>query len=324
LKTGISRTLSRVKDNLRATFDTNDQVIDDYVTVPAEVIAGLDALLKQPSNAFESRANAARALGVLRAQTTVPDLLQALYSKNDQLMFESLVALQKIRDPEAGPKLAFLVRDIAEPVQIAALHTVGILRTREALADTRYLLKNTKNKLVEREALTALSRIADPADHAEFLTYLASKDSTSRTLGAEGLARIHAPADLPAVTKAFTDEKDTSARLAEAFAMVAMGRLETNQLAPLGYVISMLNRTTFRIVAISYLTELTREAPVRQAIYGTLAKAARYEKTGIAIALSRSGEQDSVTYLQAMQNDKDPEVAQQGSLSLRGLQARLQ
>ena len=36
-------------------------------------------------------------------------------------MYESLIALQKIRDPAAGPGMAFLLRDLDEKVQMAAL-----------------------------------------------------------------------------------------------------------------------------------------------------------------------------------------------------------
>jgi HEAT repeat protein len=322
LKTAPSHNLYRNKDGIRVTFDPNEQVIDSYVAVTPEVITSLDTLMKTAAN-FDSRANAARALGVLRAPSAVPDLLQALYSKNDTLMFESLIALQKVRDPSAGPRLAFLVRDLSEPVKIAALRTVGILRTQEALPDIRYLLKSTKSKSVEKEALTALSRIADPTDHAEFARYVTSKDSNLRMLGAEGLARIHNPADLHLLTERFLDEKDTGARLATAFAMVALGRIETTQFAPLGYLISMLNRVTYRSVTLSYLTELTREDKVRQALYPSLAAASRSEKTGIAIVLGWSGEQDSVPFLDAMRRDADSEVSQQAAVSLRNLQARL-
>ncbi|MEP7354578.1 MAG: HEAT repeat domain-containing protein [Acidobacteriota bacterium] len=322
LKTSVSRNLARTKDGVRVSFDGNEQVVDGYVTVPPEVTTALGDVMKSSPN-FDSRANAARALGVLHAQSAVPDLLQALYSKNDQLMFESLIALQKVRDPSAGPRLAFLVRDLSEPVKIAALRTVGILRTKQALPDIRYLLRNSKGKAVEREALTALSRIADPTDHDEFVRYLVGKDANLRTLGAEGLARIHNPADLHRLTEGFLDEKDMGARLAVSFAMVALGRVETTQVAPLGYLINTLNRVTYRSVVLSYLTELTRDAKVRQALYPTLVAASRSEKTGIAIVLGWSGEQDSVPFLDAMRRDSDSEVSQQATVSLRNLEARL-
>ena len=82
------------------------------------------------SKSLESRANAARALGIFRARSAIPQLSEALYSKDDQLMYESLVAIQKIRDPNAGASVAFLVRDLNEKIQTAALRASGILRAR--------------------------------------------------------------------------------------------------------------------------------------------------------------------------------------------------
>ena len=54
---------------------------------------------------MDARANAARALGILRGRKAVPDLVEALHSKNTDVIYESLVALQKIRDESAGPRV---------------------------------------------------------------------------------------------------------------------------------------------------------------------------------------------------------------------------
>ena len=64
LKTGISGTLQRAGNSVKAKFtDTNDQVIDAYVEVRPEAIAALGHLASAGAS-VESRANACRAVGI--------------------------------------------------------------------------------------------------------------------------------------------------------------------------------------------------------------------------------------------------------------------
>jgi hypothetical protein len=76
-------------------------------------VQALGTLVRSGAN-MEARANAARALGILRAKAAVPDLVAALRSKDKDtdVIFESLIALQKIRDESAAPGVAFLLRDL--------------------------------------------------------------------------------------------------------------------------------------------------------------------------------------------------------------------
>ena len=73
-------------------------------------------------------------MGILRGRAAVPDLIEALHSKDDKLMYESLIALQKIRDPSAGPRVAFLLHDLEEKVQLAAIETTGLCETPKSIA----------------------------------------------------------------------------------------------------------------------------------------------------------------------------------------------
>lgn len=324
LKSGLSGSLKRAGTSIRAKFtDTNDQIIDPYVEVPPAVIEVLGRQTRGGSS-VESRANAARALGILRGQAAVPDLLQALNSKDDRLMYESLVALEKIRDPAAGPGLAFLLRDLDDKVQIAALQATGILRNKSAAPDVRDVLDHARTVKIRREALTTLAMIADPADHGVFLRYLSDRDDGLRAAGAEGLARLKDPADRPVLEKAFEAERANNPRLSMAFAVVSLGSRVVSEFSPLQYLINTLNSKAYRNVAISFLTELARDPEVRQAIYPILSQATRDEKTGIGVVLARSGDRDSERYLDALAKDPDPEVTQEGLRSLRILRNRIQ
>src|SRR5262249_12725163 len=135
VRTGISASISRVGTGIRSRFtDTNDQVVDPFITVRPDVVAAIGALVRG-GNGMDVRARAARAAGIRRGQAAVPDLVEALRPKNTDVLYESLVALGKIRDESAGPRLTFLVRDPEPKVQLAAIEDTGLLRTKEAVPD---------------------------------------------------------------------------------------------------------------------------------------------------------------------------------------------
>jgi HEAT repeat protein len=322
-KTGMSGTIQHAGNAIRAKFgETNDQIIEVYVQVRPEVIVALGKLARGGAS-IEARANAARAVGVLRGKEAIPDLVEALHSKQDQVMYESLVAIQKIRDPSAAPRITFLLRDLDDKIQIAALETTGILRNKEAAHDVRDAMEHARNIRVRRSALTTLAMLSDPVDHGAFAGDLNDKDEAIRSAAAEGLARLKNPTDRTLVDKAFTDEHKMGPRLSDAFAMVSLGNLDTGEFSPLRYLVNTLNVRTYRGVAVAFLTELAREQPVREAIYPLLPRATKDEKIQLSIVFARSGERDTVHYLETLSLDPDAEVAQEGVRSLRTLRARL-
>jgi hypothetical protein len=125
------------------------------------------------------------------------------------------------------------------------------------------------------------------------------------------------------VEKAFTEEHKMSPRLSAAFALVKLGNLETSEFSPLRYLVNTLNIRAYRGVALAFVTELSRDLAVRQAIYPMLTRATKDEKIQMSIVLARSGDRDSIPYLETISVDPDNEVAQEGIRSLRTLRARL-
>lgn len=322
-KNGIARTTTRSGDTVKVRFnEPSDLVVDGYVNVAPEAITALTNILTNSMNAA-ARANAARGLGMFRAQSAVPALVDALYSKDDQIMYESVVSLQKIRDVSAGPKIVFLVRDLNERIQIAALRACGVLRVQPAAPNIRRVIDDGPNARVMHEALSALSMIGDPADRGVFLRFLSNKDPNLREDAAEGLGRIKNPADIDQLQKAFTDEREYGPRLAMAFALANMGRLEINELSPYRYLINTLNRERYRNVALAYLAELARDPAARQTLYPTVDRATADEKTGLCIVFGESGQKDTLPYLNRLKDDVDQKVAQACLRSLRTLEARL-
>ena len=169
---GFTASVKRVGTTVKSKFtDTDDLVIEPYIQVRPDVISAVGKLASGGSS-MESRANAARAVGILRGRAAVDDLIKALHSKDDQVLHESLVALQKIKDESAGPRILFLLRDLNENVQIPAIETVGLLRTKEAIPDLRDVLNHARSNKVRRAALSALAMLPDEQSRPLFSQYL--------------------------------------------------------------------------------------------------------------------------------------------------------
>ena len=145
----------------------NDSIIDEDVNVRADAGAS-DYRRNQHWRSNAAACNAAWRRVFLRLKAAVPALLEAVRAKDNDLIFESLVALQKIHDPSAGPSVSFLVRDLDERTQITAMQTVGVLGTREAAPDVRYAIQSARSVKIRRAALSALAMLAMPEDRPHF------------------------------------------------------------------------------------------------------------------------------------------------------------
>lgn len=320
---GLTASLKRVGTSIKGRWtDVNDLVVDPYVQVREDVVLALGKLARGGAS-LDSRANAARAVGILRGRAALPDLIEALRSKDDQVIYEALVAVQKIGDPASAPKITFLLRDFNERVQLAALETTGLLRNKEALPDLRQAFDRTKSDKVRRAALYAIAMLPDEQNRDLFKRNFNSKDDELRAASAEGLGRLANQADAPDIQKAFADERKMKPRLAEAFALVLLGKREVSEFAPLQYLVNTLNSKSWRGVAHAYLVEVARNAQIRASLYPLMASGTKDEKIQLAGVLARSGDRDSTAPLEALTRDSDGEVSQEAIRSLRTLRARL-
>lgn len=322
MKTGLSGTLHRVGTDIKGRFtDTNDQIIPPYITVRPEVQAAIAALVKGGVST-DARANAARASGVLRNHQALSDLIDAAHSKNSELIYESLAAIEKIRDESAGPRIEFLLRDPDVKVQSSAIEAVGVLRDKGALPALTDDLNHARDARIRHAALEAIAMLPDPANRPIYIQYLTDKDEKMRAAAAEGLARLANPADLPLVQKAWDEETKTSPRLSLAFAEVALGKTELSEFSPLQFLINNLDSAAYNGIAKPFLVELARNEAVRQLLYKSLASGTKEEKIGLAYVLGLSGGPSSIEPLQKLSNDPDSEVAQAALTAVRNLQSK--
>jgi HEAT repeat protein len=321
-RTGLGASISRVGTSIKGRFtDTNDQVIDPYVSVRQEVISALGTLARGGAS-MESRANAARAVGILRGRAAVSDLIDAAHAKNSDLIYESLIALEKIRDESAGPRLIFLLNDLDQKVQLAAIETVGLLRTQEALPDLTRVLNRARDAKVKRSALISIAMLPSENSRVLYQQYLKDKDDKMRAAAAEGFARLRNPADLPMLEKAWQDESKIQPRLSLAFAQVMLGKTDFTEFSPMQFLINNLNSAAYKGEALPFLVELARDQKIRAALYRPMATGTKDEKIGLAAVLARSGDQSSIPELEKLSKDTDPEVGKEALRALRTLQSR--
>ena len=198
------------------------------------------------------------------------DLIEAAHSKNTEVIYESLIALEKIRDESAAPRIGFLLHDLDPKVQSTAMETTGLLLNK-AVPDLIGVLNHTRDARVRRAALTAIAMLPLESSRPVYAQYLNDKDDKMRAAAAEGFARLRNPADLRTVQKAFQDETKTNPRLSLAFALVMQGKTELSEFSPLQYLINTLNSAAFNGIARPFLVELARNPQVRSALYGPLA-----------------------------------------------------
>jgi HEAT repeat protein len=290
--------------------------------VRADVIAAIARMIKSGVNA-DVRANAAHAAGILRGKAALPELLEAVHTKDTDVIYEALVAIQKIRDESAGPAIQFRLRDLDQKVQIAAIQTTGVLRNQAAVPDLVDVLNRSKSMTVKREALSAIAMLPLPSSRTLYQTYLNDKDDRMRADAAEGFARLKDPNDLPMIEKAWKEETKTAPRLSLAFAMVMLGKTEVSEFSPLQFLINNLNSSSYNGVAYPFLVELARDPSVRQALYAPMATGTKDEKIGLARVMARSGDGGSTAALDKLSHDPDPAVAQEGLKALRTLQSRM-
>ena len=318
-ESGLSGTMKRAGTRVLSRWaETNDQIIPGYVEVRPEVVAGLGKMANG-SNSMVARANAARAVGVLRGKAAVGDLVQALTAKDGKLIYEVLIAFEKIRDRSVAPKIHYLLRDLDERVQLAALETAGLLMNPESVIPLRDAYERARNERVRRAALNAVALIPDEGSRSLFMAQLDSSDEHLRAAAAEGLARLGKTEDEVALRERFSKEVKMRARLAQAFGAARLGAVGMGEFDALRYLVNTLNQKAWKGMAEGYLVELVRVEAVRAALMPVMAQSTKTEKLGLAQVFGRSGSRDLEPALEALAKDVDTEVASEALRNLRSL-----
>ncbi len=323
VRQGPGASISRVGASIKAKIsDSNDQVVEGYVTVRPEVVQAIGQLASHGTG-MEVRAGACRAVGILRGKAAIPDLVEALRTKDNTVMYEALVAIRKIGDPEAGPKIVYLLRDLDDRIQSVAIETAGLLQAKEGLPALRGIVASPRGSKAERSALNAIALMPEPVDRVLLQRYIASKDERLRASAVEGLGRIGDPGDRAAIDKVWKDDDKMPPRLASAFAITLTGDVNLAENAPFRYLLNTLNSAAWRDTASAYLIEAARRPAILAALRQPLETGTKDEKIQLARILAVSGDSTAVPWLDKLSRDPDSALAQEGLRALRSLKARL-
>jgi HEAT repeat protein len=300
----------------------NDQVIDPDVSVRHDVQDAIAALVNGAASS-DARANAARAAGILRDKAAVPALENSVRAQDNQLIIESLIALQKIHDPSAGPKIASATHDLDDRVQTTALETVGVLHCLTCAPDVRTALTNAHNIRIRRAALETLAMLAVPGDRHTFQEYARDQDADLRASALVGLGRIRDPEDFPTLEEGFNEPNaDWKIHLAAAFAMVSEGKVDTAEFSPLPYLWENLANRSRASVTQTYLDELARRDDVRKALFSLVKESSKDQKVALCSILADSRAPDAIPTLNELSKDIDSDVSLAAARALRIVQAQ--
>ena len=318
VRKGFKASLKNFGRDVRNRFaEPSEVIIEPYLDVSPEVIKVIARVIDGGSS-MESRANSARAAGVLRGKGALPELKEALRSKDTILILESVRAIEKIGDLKAGQSLTFLLHDLDGKVQLAVVKAIGQLAVKESIPELVGLIKTSSEKKIRRQSLIALAKMPDSDQRSIFVLYLKDKDHQVRAAAAEGIGRAGEKQDLKTILDAIANERSESARLSMAFAAVHLG-----DISYLRYLLDGLNSLFHRGEARPFLVELSRKPEVLSELYDPLTNGTKDQKKELSYVVSVSGNRESLPHLEKLTHDADSKVAQAAIRAMRNLQARL-
>jgi HEAT repeat protein len=322
-KSGWTNSMTRGVRQMKSYFSSrNDQVIDPGVEVRADAAQAIADLVLSGATS-EAQANAALAAGILRDGKAVKNLETRLHGKSADLIFECLVALQKINDPSAGPAVSFLAQDLDERIQLTALETIGVLRSESSAPNVRSALNSARNVKTRRAALSALACLGQPDDRKTFLGYANDKDVELRSSALEGLGRIREPIDFPVLDRSFDEgEIDWRIHLAAAFGMVNEGKVDDQEFSPLPYLVESLQNRSRQSMASDYLAELCSHANVTASLVRMFPRLERDQKIALCQIFGKANTAETITALKNLTHDIDPNVVYAASKALQTAQTR--
>ena len=179
-------------------FEPNPPVVGPEVQVDAATKQALAAAMQKDFD-DDVRAQAARALGTLKAKDQVPTLTATLEDPQNRehrdVRIEIIRTLALIRDPAAGPALEKALRDPNKQIVLEAISAVGLVNDTAARPTLEEFFRNDKDNRIKSRSLEALALLRDKGSMPLFESLLNDKNDYYRELAAEGLARLNYKAD---------------------------------------------------------------------------------------------------------------------------------
>jgi HEAT repeat protein len=287
-------------------------VIEGYVKVAPTVIDSIAERLVDSSPAI--RLDAAKALGILRARPAVPKMIEAMKTGDANLKVAILRSLYKIRDASIDQQLLPYLNDSDKDVRDETILTLGLFRSKEALSDLKRIYDQNPDTKLRLKAFQAIAMIGDASSLELFQRHLKDPEKSYRQYAAEGIARVGEPSVVDDVSRAFINEKDLGAQLAQSFALYRFGRKEY-----LEKLITGLSDRMYHEHVTAYLTELG--SPVAPELTRYLNHDNASVRERLCYVLGLIGDSSTIDQLKPLLRDANGAVASEAAVAIRRLGA---
>ena len=296
-----------------------DQVSRDSTVIEPDVVVGLavmDAIAERLSDSNKSICiYAANALGVLRAQSAIPQMVTSMKKGSADLRVACLRSFYKIKDRSVDEHILIYLNDTNQGVRDEAILTLGLFKSLKALPQLQVLYDQNPDTKLRVRALEAISLVGDPGSLDLFRRNLRDPDHLYRQFAAEGIARVGDKSMVEEVSRIFLAENKLSTQLALSFALFRLGRPEY-----LDKLVSSLKDRFHHDQSEAYLLELG---------LATASELVKYLddnnpriRQRLCRVLGLIGDSASVESLKPLMQDTDADVVLEAALAVRRIGAR--
>jgi HEAT repeat protein len=312
-------------------LDTSDhETIEPYIFVDPSIINALGETARGDSDR-DVRVSAIRSLGVLRGQTAIPQLADALNADQD-VRIDVIRTFIKIGDSSAGSYLTTFFRDSNHKVRTQAMVAAGLLKYKPAVEPLLSVYglgpekKGTMSKVVgkvkgrftylpprDEASLWALSLIGDDRAEQVFVENMTDDDADRRQYAFEGLARIGDSRYLDQISRLVLTEKNGDVKVAEYWALYRMGSRPNIQ-----NIVRKLD-TDQQQQARTYLMEINNPAD----LYPYIRSSSKEVRQQVIEILGRIGDTETIKELQPVAQTSGAETADLATLAIKRIEWRL-
>jgi HEAT repeat protein len=287
-------------------------VIEPYVKVSPVVVDSIAERLHDSSSAI--RLDAAKALGVLRAEPAIPKMLDEMRTGDSNLRVAILRSLYKIKNPAVDEQILPYLNDSEKVVRDEAILTLGLLKSRKALPELQKIYAQDTDTKLRIKAFQAITLIGDPASLELFKRNLKNPEAIYRQYAAEGIARVGDESIVEEVSRTYLNEKKLSPQLALSFALYRLGRKEY-----LEKLVSSLNERMYYDQVTSYLLEMG--TPVSFELMKHLNHEDARVREHLCHVLGLIGDKSAIDKLRPLLQDSNNQVVSEAALAIRRLGA---
>ena len=284
--------------------------IAPYAVVDPVVERGLAGALRDSEPVI--REQAALALGILNARSALPALATALKDPDPGVRGAAATAIGKVGASSDGAALVPLLADDDAEVRNRVLQAVGVLKVRKAGSPLRQMYEANRRRESAVRVLSALSRIADPAQADLFQEVVQDPDPERKRLAIEGLGRISDAPRLPAFKKDYQREKTDELRLAYSFALTLLG-----DRAFVDTIVLNLPSRTLGARSRNYLLEMGSD--VLPDLYPYLSDPDPEIRAALCDVIALIGDADALARLSPLINDPSPRVSDRANRAVERL-----